>query len=242
MFESQTRADVLLLRGRVSESQTVHERTIALSDSLRLPGYRSQERWSAARYAQWCGDFDQAERLADRAMQVHAQTGVQYAAGGYAQSLLSLRRLQGRASDVDPRHVELTRGYNHELWQALRAWEAGDAASGRRWLEQVPREQQHWWGMLSNVVLLAHGCCDLGVVDRAEEVLADLLPHGGLVAVFGHFGTVGPVDLALGRLLLLLGRRDEALERLQAAHALATREAGHPFVAQAERLLDLSTA
>jgi tetratricopeptide (TPR) repeat protein len=242
VFESQTRADLLMLSGSVTRSRAVHERTIALSDSLRLPGFRAQERWSATRYAQWHGDFEAAEQLADRALQVHEQTGVQYAAGGYAQSLLSLRRLQGRAREVDARHLELTRGYNHELWQALRASESGDVKAGRRWLASVPRERLDWWGMLSNLVMLAHGCCDLGVVERAEQALEDLTPYTGLVAVFGHFGTVGPVDLALGRLLLLLERRDAAIERLEDARSLAAREEGLPFAEQAERMLALTTA
>lgn len=237
VFASQTRADLLLLAGDVRRSLEEHERTTALSDALGLAGFRSQARWAATRYAQWSGDHELAEELAERAFHLHRQTGVQYAGGGYAQSLLSLRRLQGRAHEVDEDLLELTRGCNLELWQAVRAHERGEAAAALRWVEAVPRETKHWWGMLSNQVLLAHAVCDVALVDRAQEALDDLEPAAGMVATVGHFGTVGPVDLAAGRLLLLLGRRAEAQELLQRARALAVREGGRPFVERADQLL-----
>lgn len=237
VLEAQVRADLLLQRGAMSASRSEHERATTLSDALRLAGFRSQQRWAETRYAQWCGEYETAEHLADRALHLHQQTGVQYAAGGYAQSLLSLRRLQGRAAEVDERHLELTRGFNHELWQALRCYERGDLDASRDWIAAVVREEQHWWGMLPNQVMLAHGICDVEMVGRAEEALADLEPAQGMVASVGHFGIVGPVDLARGRLLLLLGRTAEAATALRAVRALAVREGGRPFVQQVDRLL-----
>jgi hypothetical protein len=229
----QTRADVLLTRGHVRASAAVHERAVALSDALRLPGFRAQERWSSIRYAQWTGDLDRAEELRERARTLHEQTGVQYAAGAHAQSLLSSRWLQGRLGEATEEQLRLASGYDEELWRALRALQRGDPHEARSWADRVPVERHHWWGMLSNLVLTAHVVVELGLAERAEALVAALAPFAGLVATFGHFGCAGPVDLELGRLLLLLDRADEAAPRLRAAHALAVREDGQPFAQRA---------
>ena len=237
VMELQCRTDLLLLTGEVSASLALHERTTALSDALRLPGFRAQARWASTRYAQWSGDEEHAEALLERALQLHLQTGVQYAAGANAQSLLALRRLQGRAAEVPVEHLEHTRGFNHDLWLVVRACEVGDLGRARDLLRGVPLPQEQFWGTLSTLVLLAHAVCDTGTVERAPELLRELEPCAGLVASFGHFGCAGPVDLALGRLLLLSGRREEGLARLRDARDHAEREGGAPFVRQADALL-----
>jgi DNA-binding CsgD family transcriptional regulator len=82
----------------------------------------------------------------------------------------------------------------------------------------------------------AGGALAAAALGRAEDlaaVLELLQPFRGEHVVAEGVAYMGPVELALGRAALALGRLDEAIEDLSAAAVLAQRAGAHGFVAEA---------
>ena len=90
---------------------------------------------------------------------------------------------------------------------------------------------------MGHVALVAHACADAGAVVHAERLLGLLAPYAGYLACIGQIGTLGPVDLATGRLHALLGRTAEARELLGRAREQAARNGGLPSVRRCDEAL-----
>ena len=85
---------------------------------------------------------------------------------------------------------------------------------------------------LPTAATLAHVAADLGDVDAAEDLVAQLEPVQGQLVGWTTLSSLGPADLALGRLYLLLGRLDAAAGALAASAALCEDGGLRPFLAQ----------
>ncbi|RYZ26912.1 MAG: hypothetical protein EOP01_08365, partial [Propionibacteriaceae bacterium] len=97
-------------------------------------------------------------------------------------------------------------------------------AAGR--FDVVPVDSE-WLSTLSSINLSVLATEDVASAAVMHELL---LPHAGRMIVDGIAAAcLDPVDYLLGRLALLLGRRDEAVEHLEAAVAL-TRGLGAPLL------------
>ena len=79
---------------------------------------------------------------------------------------------------------------------------------------------------------LAHAAVDLGDREAAPLLLESLSPFRGQLAQWRPLSTVGPVDLATARLLLLLDRPGEAADHLMTSVEMCERGGLRPFLAQ----------
>jgi DNA-binding SARP family transcriptional activator len=218
--------------GDVAGATRVVAEAVNEADLRRLQVVRIQLRWMQGNLAAWRGEHDLAAREFAIARRVHGQTEL-YNAGAGTLSALALQRERGGLRDADPGDAP-----ERDAWIAAIAAERGErdvaGAAVDRWLD-APRP---WvWLTLGHAVLVAHAIADAGLADRAQRAIALLEPFAGRIAAIGHVGTVGPVDLALGRLHALAGGRDRALALLHGARELAERTGGRPSVARAHRAL-----
>ena len=79
---------------------------------------------------------------------------------------------------------------------------------------------------------LAHVAADLGAVDAAAALIDQLEPLSGQMVGWTSLASLGPADLALGRLYLLGGDTDAAAGALAASAELCERGGLRPFLAQ----------
>jgi DNA-binding SARP family transcriptional activator/tetratricopeptide (TPR) repeat protein len=134
----------------------------------------------------------------------------------------------GRAAELLPdidRAIETQPGL--PAWRGPSAWVAalcGDTDRVRRECDvlecgrALPRDMP-WSGA---VALLGRAVARIGDVDRSARVSELLAPHAGLMTWTGS-QTVGPFDLALAELSLVLGRPEEARAHLATAQRLCDR-------------------
>lgn len=202
-----------------------HQRAGAAgSDALRLPVNRVQLRWIEGTVAHWRGELDEAERLYEVAYQTHLRTEL-YLMGVQDLALIALRWEQGRLSEVG----DLSR-----IFDALVPWARAVVCAARGELEPADRlitaelssAGPELWTTLGQLTLLAHVVVDAGLPRHAPPLIDRLRPRSGLVANIGQIAAVGPVDLALARLLTCVGDPIGAQHYLQRAAELAQRAGG----------------
>ena len=196
---------------------------VAEADLLQLPVIRVQLRWMEGTLALWRGDFQAAHRHQAIGTRVHLQTELYYA-GSWVVARLSLQREDGMLAQADSDGA-----FEPEPWDAAIAAARGDSATAAdrltAWLDSVGP----WvWVTLGHVTLLAEAAADAGLAEHAPRLLALLEPYAGRVAVIGHIGVIGNVDLARGRLHALLGEHERAREVLESALEQARRSGGEP--------------
>jgi hypothetical protein len=218
--------------GDVEAAERAVGAAIVQSDLLRLPVVRLQLRWMEGTLAAWRGDVERAAAHYAAAGRVHAQTELSYT-GSAVLARHCLLRDQGRLAGAD-----LTGSPEPVAWGAAVAaaeWRLGDAEAGVvAWLDGLAA----WtWPTLGHVTLLAGVVADLGLAAHAPRLLALLAPYAARIATIGQVGVVDAVDLAAGRLLALLGERDEARTLLTHAHAHAIAHGGVPTATRAAAAL-----
>jgi DNA-binding SARP family transcriptional activator len=210
--------------GRADRAQE-HLRSGAVgADLLRLTTARVQLRWAEGMFAQWHGDLDRALQLYTYAFELHEKIEL-YLSGIFYLAVASLSWEQGRLD-----RLELPITSDHITWAAAGAAAArGDRAEAARLVAaDLARPEPPVWTTHGRLTFLAHLVADLALTEHAEGLLTRLRPLQGCIAIVGHVGEVGPVDLALARLELLLGHPDRAREHLAVAVAVATAAGGRP--------------
>ena len=210
------------------------ERFAAIAEQLGSPLYRWYVPLFHGMQALLRGDLDEAERLSTRAAMLGAEAGSDNAE--MLSSTLSAAIVMERGGVT-----ELVAGFEAVL--AEHAWmrELPIAMALGPLIELVAGHPDRARAKLR---LLAAGRFDVVPVDSewlstlaglhlsvlaTEEVVSAavmhelLLPHAGRMVVDGIAAScLDPVDYLLGRLALLLGRRDEAVEHLEAAVAVTS--------------------
>ncbi len=194
-------------------------RGAAGSDALALPTTRTQLRWAEATLALWRGDLPLAQKIMDHAAQLHAQTEL-YHAGTHDVARTCLHWAAGTLASVPDLHPDLV----HLSWAAAVVAAARDAPGCDALLAaEVFTEEPLQWVTHGSLTAVAHSVCDRGLVDLAGELVARLMPYTTYIATVGQVGVVGPVDLALSRLNLLLGDLGAARDHLTIATDLSAR-------------------
>jgi tetratricopeptide (TPR) repeat protein len=201
------------------------------------------EQWSMAFLAAgtrlYRGEHDEAEGLIEQAAALGRLAGDTDADQIWGNQMLFLRRQQGRPEEMidiaDAVVVAEPTGWGE--WCAALALlqsEAGRMEDARRSFDRAliehNRPDHRPW--MPTAATLAHVAADLGAVEAAGALVAELEPVRGQTVGWVVLATLGPADLALGRLYLLQGRFDDASEALAASAELCERGGMRPFLAQ----------
>lgn len=214
-----------------------------LAPSLGLPLARWHlHRLHAARAA-LVGEFGRARLEAERAVTTAVRMDAVELAGVAHAFLVELASLRGSVDDL-PADVDERLGLAPALPIVTTSRALVDLLRGRR-DEAASRYAQVLAGLdalpvngrwLGTVVELADLAVALEDPVGAERLCALLLPSADLCAA-GPAGTVfsrGSTHLLLGRLALVAGRVDDALERLALADAVNARGGARPFLVLAD--------
>lgn len=209
--------------GQPQEAEAVVREAVAASERLGLPIVRVQLRWMQGTLACWHGRFEEARRHNAIGTRVHLQTEISYH-GTISLAELGLAREEGTLA-----RASIDGSPEPDAWAAAIAAARGDRAAAEShavaWLDALPA----WtWVTLGHLTLLAHVAADAELPDLARRLLGELEPYAGRLASVGHVALMGPVDLALGRLHLLLGDPATAEPLLDAALALSVAGGGEP--------------
>ncbi|MGK9272930.1 AAA family ATPase [Williamsia muralis] len=230
-----TLGDVHAVRGHLLQA-------INGSEELNLPILRAQLRWMEVVVAVWDGDFERATRHRAIAKRVHEQTEL-YVTGQSNMSLMGLRREQGHLSEDEASMArELIEGVaaSAEDTDMIGVIAAGlatvpGAPVDRNLAEKLVRQRQdtrgaHVWHTLGHATALAHLVAQFDLTKFAADFIAELEPFTGCIGVIGQLSSVGPVDLAIARLHMLLGDTAAATEAVALAAEVADRNGGQPTV------------
>ena len=199
-----------------------------LTDELGQPAYRYWATLFRATLALLEGDIAEAESLAHEALSVGEGPFQANAPLTYGAQLFAIRREQGRLGEL----AELLEGFvgaqpGLPVWRAglaLALLDAGRDQAARDELERlsndgfssIPRDL-NW---LLALALLSEVTSRLGDRRRADVLYDFLQPYAGRnLAVVQGIYYAGSVDYYLGILAAVSGRRDTALEALEAALA-----------------------
>lgn len=214
-----------------------------LADELHWP----QHQWLAALFramrAQMSGQFDEANGLTQKALQigerVHRETAVQW----YSVQMSALRRRQGKleeavaALQILRRQAPWAPTWRCEL--ALTLTLLGRADDARAEFEQLAvqnfsdlRLDATW---LTGIAFLSEACARLGDADRAAilyELLQDYV--GRTVSAGPGIACYGSAARHLGLLATTLERWEEARAHFEQALEMHARMGARPFVAETE--------
>lgn len=248
----------------VLQFHALHWQSVALLQTGDIPGARASvdreeelARKLGDAVAPWLASLDrccltavvgtpaEAERLAERSLELGTESGQPDALAFYASQIACIRWHQGRLAELLPlaREIVATKpqipafrsllalchveaGEREQAAEILRT----DAAEGFR---IVPVDL----GWPTAMVTYAHVAAEVGDADSAR-ILRDLLAGlSGQVAYTG-MSVWGPVDWALGRLAAVLGRTEEARRLLGGVAQQAARDGSRLW--QARALLSLA--
>jgi tetratricopeptide (TPR) repeat protein len=194
---------------------------------------------SDAMRAVLCGEWAEAERLAERALDVAREFSSEYAAGVYGVQMFTIRREQGRLAEVAPvlrRFID--ENPRDAAWRPGMALIAGDLGfhdAARKAFEDLaaggfvfPVDAK----CSLTLSYLAEVCARLGDVERAERLYDLLLPYRDL-AVIAPIATVccGSAARYLGMLASVMGEWTAAEEHFAAALAMDERLQAWPWLA-----------
>ena len=198
----------------------------AATEQVRDPLYLWQAAVWAAMSALLDGDLERAEELAGEALAAGRPTEAATAPQYFTIQMFALRREQRRTAEVERVVREHALAYPLRAWRAvlgLVLCDAGDAEGAREILAgmvgedlaQAPRDSD--W--IVACLLLAELACELDAPEAGGTLYELLGPYAELNIVAGVAAVCwGPVSRSLGRLAMLLERREQAVEHL--AHAV----------------------
>lgn len=199
---------VALLEGRLGEAGRLREEASRLGVRIAHPYGRGVSRGAQAVAARVCGDEEKVLESFDPRLPVR-QGPVHWVQAFSGRALAAVGRRQEAMAFLD------------------------DLVSTP--LQRIPRNIR-WHAAISEV---AHLVADLEDAERAGQVLPLLSPlpqHHAVLPLFVGYG--GPFRFAIGRLLALLGRLEEAREELEEAAAAAAALGARP--ARVRILLELA--
>jgi class 3 adenylate cyclase/tetratricopeptide (TPR) repeat protein len=231
---------VALRRAHLAEGEVQLRRFSELAEMAGTAVMQWTMTFTTAGFHLYRGDHDEAEPLVEAALRLGVEAGQPDAYQYYGNQLAFLRRQQGRPAEV----VDLITDWiapnppGHEYWRgcfSLLLTEAGRPDEARPQFEQgfsIFVDHAVTAVFLPHAATLAHAAVDLGDRTAAAGLLERLTPFRGELAQWRPLSTLGPVDLATARLLLLLDRPDEAAPDLVASAAMCERGGLRPFLAQ----------
>jgi tetratricopeptide (TPR) repeat protein len=214
-----------------------------LADELRQPIYLWLKPFCRASRAMLQGHFADCERLLEEALAIGQKAQDQNAALFFGTKMSTLRRLQGRFAELEPRIRSFVEKYPSIVgWRVTLAQicaELGRPDEVRAQFESLaandfadlPRDGA--W--VVGICLLAQVCAYLHDHRRAIPLYRLLLPFAGRNIVIGSAAAVyGPVSRHLGLLAATMSRWEEAARHFEDALALSARMGARPFTAYAQ--------
>jgi DNA-binding SARP family transcriptional activator/tetratricopeptide (TPR) repeat protein len=190
--------------------------------------------------AQLSGRFDEAEQIAEEALEIGRHGQAENAVNAYWQAMFNIRREQGRLAEVEPSVRRFI-----DLYPMLKAWRAGlalllielgrmdeartefDGLAGT----DMPRDA-NW---LIGVTLLAEVCGALGDGERAGPLYAQLEPYAGRNVVVGRAATCnGAASRLLGILATAMRSWELAEEHFVSALAMHEAMGARPWFARTQ--------
>jgi class 3 adenylate cyclase/tetratricopeptide (TPR) repeat protein len=228
-WTASTSQSNLAQAGRVAESDPHLTRVRELADRLAQPALQWRARHIAATRHLLAGDPAAALPLAQEALDLGTSAG-EPVAGVYFKSQEmcvhwqrgTMAELSDRIKGTAPRSPNAAASLCLILAESGRDGQTADllAQAAEVRFSDLPRDP----ALIASLAMFAEGAILLGDA-RSAAVLHELLaPFGGQVGIDG-VTTVGALEHYLGALATVLGRSDEAVERLQRAcdvhHAIA---------------------
>ena len=211
-----------------------------LAEAMQRPIWRWWTSLLRCTRAQLDGRFEEAEQLADEALEIGRHGQAENAVNAYWQAMFNIRREQGRLAEVEPSVRRFI-----DLYPMLKAWRAalalllvelGRVDEAREEFsalagEDMPRDA-NW---LIGVTLLAEVCGALGDGERAEPLYALLEPYAGRNVVVGRAATCnGAASRLLGTLAAAMREWELAEGHFIDALAMHERMGARPWVARTQ--------
>jgi len=231
----------LLQLGKLDEAEHEIALYAHLAETLRLPLYRwFVATWRAMR-STLDGQFAEAERLAEQAMEIGQLCEPENATSVYFTILYLSRREVGRLDEIVAfLDQEADAGYFKESYLAGVAFicaETGRLQDARRALERIQRGRYDAFNnaFLSTHSALAEACAILGERELAARLYETLLPfrEQNVVAGMG-IAIFGSVARYLGLLATTLARWDDAETHFAEALAMHERLRSRPLCARVQ--------
>ena len=233
----------LLESGRIAEVDCELKALSRRAEELRQPWYLQHAAALGAMRARLDGRYEDAERLAQTALEAGLRAQDPSAPTTYAGHMANLCRERGGLADLEADFKRFARDYPAlGLVAYVLPWlysELAREVDARREFERVaardftdiPRDM-NWLGAL---VLLSEACAFLGDTPRAATLYQLLQPYAARVVVVG-FGALcfGSASLYLGRLAATLSRWDDAERHFDEALAVNRRLGAGPLVAHTQ--------
>ena len=210
------------------------------AEELREPFLRYVAASSRTMHALFEGRFADAERLAQRTLEIGDRMPGLDAAGVYGVQLFTLRREQGRLDEVAAvvRHFVQSQPESN-IWRpglALIYTELGQLEEARTQFEALATDgfrmlvRDGAW--VASMTYLAQVCAALGDAERASTLYSLLQPYSGRNLLAGtSIACFGAADTVLGSLCATMKRWTEAERHFVAALALNERQGARPALA-----------
>jgi DNA-binding SARP family transcriptional activator len=213
--------------GASDEARRDHAELTALASELRQPLLEHLAMGWEGVFAHLGGDVAAAERIASRSFKLAGRAQVGHANSYLAGMLYTLRRQQGRVSELLPSMDALADGRSASItWSAALALaqvETGAVEAGRaryaRLAAERARAVPHDWFWFLAVTLLAETACALRDAEGSRELYDMLAPYAERFVQVIFAANWGSVQRQLGMLAAVLERVDAAEEHFRAALA-----------------------
>ncbi len=211
----------LLQAGRLAGADPLLEESRGLADRLAQPALRWRALHTQAARCLLAGDPDSAEPLAQASFEVGDASGEREAGVYFKSQQMCLQWQRGTLGDLSDRIQGTTpRPPNAEASLCLVRSEAGRLDDAAALLDRgvestfaaIPRDP----AFIASAAMFAEGAIRVGHRDAAAALYALLHPFADQIGFDGVM-TVGALEHHLGGLAHVLGRRDEAVDRLTRA-------------------------
>lgn len=232
----------LLELGDIDGADSEIEVYSELANKVRTP----EDLWHVASFeamrALFDGRFQEAEELAQGALEIGQKRKVDDVIVGFGCQMLLLRWEQGRLGELEPIAKNFVQQFPKVPgWRSLLSWlysEIGRKPEAQEELDRlaangfgdIPRD---WW-WLNSLSMLAESCALLGDEDHAAQLYDSLLPYGERNVGVTGFICFGPCSRFLGILARTMGRWDEAQRHFERAIAHSASMATKPWEARSQ--------
>jgi len=238
-FGPNHRTQVALRRGDVGEAARCVEDWRAAAGRSGMIVNQWVAAFHGAAIRLYTGQHDEAEELIDQATALGRAAGEPDVEQYWGNQMLFLRRQQGRPQEMIEIAESVVAGQpvGWGEWCAALALlqseaERTDDARRSFGAAMVAHGDPRHRPFMPTAVTLAHVAADLDAVESADLLVDQILPVSGQVVGWISLASLGPADLALGRLYLIQGRTEDAAAALVASAELCERGGLRPFLAQ----------